>query len=291
MNRFIVLKLVALVTLVVLSAGIAPAQSLNWEGQTGIFATPLAYTAGSPKENFGKPVVGFHYLNLGNVIGNFTSISVTEGIAKRVEFGYTRTMLATGSNTALSPLWAGGFNIVHGKVDVVEENSFKQKWLPAISGGFVVRQGVQNVSGVLAGNKDVNNADMYFVATKTITQTKVVPILLNFGYKATNASIFGLTGTAPSYVGRMFGAAAFVLKGPAKSTLILATEFAQQPNQIKNLPGASIPTTLTYAVRIVPSEKAHFNVDLGVGQVANHIMPGVDLGIRKQFALGVAYAF
>jgi hypothetical protein len=291
MNGSLVQRFTAAAGLILLATTYTQAQSLNWEGQTGIFATPIAYTAGSPKANFGKPALGFHYLNLGNVIGNFTSISVTEGLAKHVEFGYTRTMLSSGSNAALSPLWAGGFNIIHAKVNVIGENTGKQNWLPAISGGFVVRQGVQNVSGVLAGNKDVNNADYYIVATKTITQTKPLPILLNFGYKGTNASIFGLTGTAPAYVGRMFGAAAFVVKGPAKSTLILATEFAQQPREIKNLPGAVVPTTLTYAVRIVPTERAKFNVDLGVGQVANHIMPGVDLGIRKQFALGVSYAF
>lgn len=281
----------AIVFIILFSSTPAAAQSLNWEGQTGVFATPFAYTAGSPKDNFGRPDVAFHFLNLGSVIGDFSSVSITEGLAGRIEFGYTRTMLDTGSNTALSPLWAGGFNIVHAKVNFLPENAAKQKWLPAISGGFVVRQGVQNVTGVLAGNKNSNNADVYVVATKTITQTKVVPVLLSFGYKATNASIFALTGTAPSYVGRAFGAAAFVIKGPAKSTLILATEFVQQPNQIKNLPGADIPTTLTYALRIVPSEKAKLNFDIGVGQVANHIMPGVDLGVRKQLALGASYAF
>ena len=75
---------------------------------------------------------------------------------------------------------------------------------------------------------------------------------MNLGYKATNASVFGLAGNAPGYTGRLFGAAAFVVKGPAKSTLIFGSEFAQQPQRVQNLPGADVPTTITYAARIVP---------------------------------------
>jgi len=126
--------------------GISAAQSLNWEGQTGVFVTPLAYTAAS------KPVVAYHYLDAGGVLGGFHTASVTEGLFGRVEFGYTRTFHQPGSTTGLSPLWDGGFNIVHGKVNVVRENAGKNKWLPAISAGFVARTQDRHVSGVL-GNR------------------------------------------------------------------------------------------------------------------------------------------
>ncbi len=269
-------------------AGIASAQSLNWEGQTGVFVTPLAYTAASPKTGLGKPVFAYHFLPAGPVLGDFHTASATVGLASRLEFGYTRTFHGLGSTPALSPLWSGGFNILHGKVNVVPENAAKQKWLPAISGGFVARTQVHHVSGVLA-NRDYTSADFYVVASKTITQTKKVPLVLNAGYKATNASVFGLAGVAPKYAGRAFGAAAFVVKGPAKSTLIFGSEFAQQPREIRNLPGAVIPTTLTYAARIVPREGSKFNVDFGVAQAAGKILPGVDVKVRHQFALGVSY--
>jgi hypothetical protein len=273
----------------VLMAGGAAGQSLNWEGQTGVFITPLAYTAASPKNSIGKPVFAYHFLNAGEVLGNFHTASVTVGVAGRAEFGYTRTFHQEGSTAGLSPLWDGGFNIVHGKVNLVGENSAKQKWLPALSAGFVARTEVRHVSGTLAG-KDYNSGDFYLVATKTVTQAKVVPIVLNLGYKATNSSIYGLAGTAPAYKGRAFGAAAFVFKGPAKSTLILASEFSQQPREIKNLPGAVVPTTITYAARIVPTEKSKFNIDFGITQAAGRILPGVDVKVRHQFALGVSYA-
>jgi len=71
----------------------ANAQSLNWEGQTGVFVTPLAYTAASPKGGIGRPIVAYHYLNAGEVLGGFHTTSVTAG---------------------LSPLWKGGFSIDFG---------------------------------------------------------------------------------------------------------------------------------------------------------------------------------
>ncbi|MGA2436217.1 MAG: hypothetical protein ABSG25_13150 [Bryobacteraceae bacterium] len=55
------------------------------------------------------------------------------------------------------------------------------------------------------------------------------------------------------------------------------------------MPGADVPTTITYAARIVPSPKAKFNVDFGVAQAAGKILPGVDLEARHQFALGISY--
>lgn len=269
--------------------GTADAQSLNWEGQTGVFVTPLAYTAASPKNSVGKPIVAYHYLDAGEVLGGFHTTSVTVGLAGRTEFGYTRTFHQLGDTAGLSPLWKGGFNIVHGKVNLVGENAGKQKWVPALSAGFVARTQVNHVSGVL-GHKKYNNGDFYVVATKTVTQVKGLPLVFNLGYKATNASVFGLAGNAPAYKGRLFGAAAFVLKGPAKSQLILGSEFAQQPREVRNLPGAIVPTTITYAARIVPlPERAKFNIDFGVAQAAGKILPGVDLKVRHQFALGISY--
>ena len=281
---------VGLLALLVLGASSTPAQSLNWEGQTGVFVTPLAYTAASPENNIGKPIVAYHYLDAGSVLGGFHTASVTAGALSRLEFGYTRAFHQEGGTAGLSPLWKDGFNIVHAKVNLVKENAGKNNWLPAISAGFVARSQVANVAGQLeTPTRTYNNADFYAVATKTITQTKTVPVLLSFGYKATNAQVFGLAGNAPGYKGRAFGAAAFVFKGPAKSTIILGSEFAQQPRDVRNLPGAIVPTTLTYAARIVPFAKSKFNIDFGIAQAAGKILPGVDLKARHQFALGISY--
>jgi hypothetical protein len=275
----------------------ASAQSLNWEGQTGVFVTPLAYAVPSTERGFGKPVVAYHYLDAGGVLGGFHQVSVTIGAFTRVEFGYTRNLHQDGSTAELSNLWGNGFNTFHGKVNVLREG---QSWLPALSVGFVARSQVHNVGGVLQ-NKDTTNEDFYVVATKTAMGIRKLPLVFNFGFKVTNASLLGLVGNAPSYQGRLFGAAAFALRGPGRSTILLGSEVLQEPRRVQDLPGIVVPTTITYAVRIVPSgalplhswgvESPRLTVDLGIAQAAGRVAPGINLQARHQFALGVSYGF
>ncbi len=265
------------------------AQNLALEGETGVFATPLAYTAASPRKSLGKPVIGFHFIDHGSVVGTFSEISVTEGAFGRLEFGYTRNLHSTGGDARLSPLWKNGFNIVHAKVNIVRENTGAHNWIPAISVGFLLRTQVHNVGGAIT-HQDTNNGDVYAVATKTITQVKL-PIILSAGARGTNAELWGIAGNASSFQARAFGAVGLQFKGPFKSTFVLASEASQQPRHPEQLPAAVIPTTTTYAARIVPFAERKFNVDVGVAQIANHIMPGVNLRSRHQFAMGISYAF
>ncbi|MBL8205501.1 MAG: DUF3034 family protein [Blastocatellia bacterium] len=279
----------SLVLVLMLSASTF-AQGLNWEGQTGAFITPFAYTSPSPADGIGHPNVAFHYLNAGSVIGNNFQASITVGLLGRTEFGYTRSFVAAGDH-ALSPLFKNGFNTVHGKVNFLPENVKKTKWVPGMSLGFVARSQVRRVGGAIKA-QDTTNGDIYLVATKVITQVPNLPILLNAGYKTTNASLFGLVGNASAWQGRAFGAAAFVLKGPAKkSQVIVGSEFAQQPRHIQDLPGAIVPTTMTYFARIVPNSEKPFNIDFGIAQAAGKIAPGVDVKARAQFAMGITYRF
>jgi hypothetical protein len=290
--------------LAILSFG-APAafaQALNWEGQTGIFVTPLAYVAPSADDGPGPPILAYHYLDAGKVLGGFHQLSITDAAFHRLEFGYTRNFHQAGSTPVLSNLWGDGFNAFHAKFNLLPENIAGHSWVPALSAGFIVRSQVRNVGGVM-NNQDTTNEDFYVVATKTITQVPKLPIVLDFGCKATNASLLGLAGNAPDYSGRLFGAAAFVFKGPAKSSLFLAVEAMQEPRHLEGLPTAVIPTTLTYAARIVPAgafpsihhgwgeQRPRLNFDIGVAQAAGTITPGVNLDIRHQLAIGVSYQF
>jgi hypothetical protein len=280
----------------------ASAQNLDWEGQTGIFVTPTAYIAPSGAKGFGLPIVAYHYLDGGQVLGGFNQVSITVGGFNRLEFGYTRDLHQEGSTTGLSNLWSSGFNIFHGKLSLLREKESRQGWLPSLSVGFVARTQVRNVGGVMQG-KDTTNADFYVVATKSVTQLKKLPLVFNLGYKATNASLLGLAGNAPAYKGRAFGAAAFVVKGPKRSTLVLGSELLQEPRNIEGLPTAVVPTTITYFVRVVPSgaffsggtgwsaERPKLSLDFGVAQVAGTIQPGVNLQARSQFAFGISYGF
>jgi hypothetical protein len=290
---------IVLVVIVVACAGsnTAFAQSLNWEGQTGVFVTPLAYSVSTGNATFSVPVVSYHYLYAGPVLGGFHQISATMGAFNRVEFGYTGSLHQDGNTAGLSTLWSRGFNTFHGKVNLLREH---RGGLPALSVGFIARTQVRNVGGVILG-QDTNNQDFYIVATKTITRIRKLPLVFNAGFKATNASLLGLAGNAPGYYGRAFGAAGFAFKGPGRSTILLGSEVMQEPRSIQGLPGAVMPTTITYAVRIVPSgalpihgwgvETPKLTIDLGLAQAAGNIMPGVDLQARHQFAFGISYGF
>jgi hypothetical protein len=271
-----------------LVGGVLRAQNLGLEGETGVFVTPLAYTVASPAKNLGMPVLGFHFLDAGSVIGTFSKISITEGAFGRVEFGYTRDVHTAADSPALSPLWHPGFNIAHGKVNLLGENAGKRNWVPAISVGFLVRTQVRNVGGVING-KDTRNGDVYIVASKTVTQIRGLPILLSGGLRGTNAELWGIGGNATRFQGRAFGAAVLVLKGPARSSVAFASEIAQQPPHPEHLGPAVIPTTLTYDVRVAPIPERKFNIDFGVAQIANHILSGADLKARHQVAMGISY--
>ena len=276
----------------------AQSQSLGYEGPTGIFVTPLASTAASPANGAGHPVIAYHVLAGGPVIGTWNTVSITEGFAKRVEFGYTREDHEAGKTAGLSPLWTDGLNIVHGKVNIVPENAGKTKWIPAISVGGILRTNDTNVGDGTNGQSK-SNGDIYLVATKVITQiSKKVPVLINAGVRGTNASLWGLGGNSPNFSARAFGALAFVFTGPGKSAIILASEVAQQPQTIKltSASGVSagafdIPTSIDYAVRVVPSPKHKLNVDFGILQAAGGIAPGVDLKARARAAFGISYGF
>jgi hypothetical protein len=278
-----------------LASHLAQAQSLGYEGPTGVFVTPLASTAASPAHGLGAPVIAYHVLAGGPVIGTFNTVSITEGLAKHIEFGYTREDHAAGSSATLSPLWTDGHNIFHGKVNIVSENAGKTKWVPAISIGGIVRTNDSNV-GDGTNKQSKTNGDIYAVATKIVTQTKKVPLVLSVGVRGTNSSLWGLGGNAPSFQARAFGAVGFVFTGPGKSAIILASEVAQQPKTILltaangSTSGAfDIPTSVDYAIRIVPSPKHKLNLDFGVLQAAGRIAPGVDLQARARFAFGISY--
>ena len=266
------------------------AQNIGWEGETGVFVTPLAYTVNSPAKGFSLPTVGFHYLATGNVIGDFYETSITMGALKRTEFGFTRNYHTKGGDANLSQLWSNGFNIAFGKVNIVPENWGKHNWLPAFSVGGTGRWGVENVGGAFT-HKKTSNGDVYGVGSKTILPNSKLPVILTGGVRGTNAELWGMGGNASKWEARAFGSAAFVVKLPNKATMVFASEVAQQPKHPEHFPNLNIPTTLTYAVRLLPAPEHKLAIDFGVAQIAGHVAAGTDLKARKQLGLQVTYGF
>ena len=280
------------------------AQHLTLEGQTGGFLTPTAYVVYSDKgKTFSHPAVGYHFINTSAVIGNIQTFSIEEGLANRAEVGYTRSYHTNGNSQLFSSLWnSNGMNIFNGKVVAIKDGQFRP-WVPGLAAGFVVRTGDHFVTGILDG-KTYTNEDLYASITKTWIKPPV-PFLINFGWKATNASIFGIGGQSTRFSGRLFGGVGIPLPGPWKTAIVPSAGFTQEPATSKNLgailypPGsrAHLPTTLDYAIRVSQKEHPHFAFDIGIGQVAGQIgttyitglgFVPVNLQARKVLGVGIS---
>ncbi len=300
-------------------AGQSHAQNLTLEGQTGGFITPTAYVVYSAEgKTFSHPAVGYHFVNSSAVIGAVHTFSIEEGIANRAEFGYTRSVHVKGDDPLFSRLWDySGMNIFNGKAVAVKDGQFGT-WMPGIGVGFVVRTNDRFVSGALdeafTGTlKNYTNGDVYVAATKTWLKPPV-PFLLNFGWKATNAVIYGLGGQATGFRGRLFGGLGIPLPGPMHTAIVPAVGFTQEPNEVVNLsailyppPGvAHIPTTIDYAVRVTQKDNPHFAFDIGFGHVAGtigntavptgvanppYILVPVDLKANAVLGTGLSYRY
>lgn len=282
--------------LLVLFLAPAARAQLNWEGQTGALLTPFAYTSNSSTHGLGRPEVAFHYMNAGPALGNEFQASITFGFMKIGEFGYTRSFNAQGSSSSLGPLFANGFNIYNIKLKLIPENWHGVKVMPAFAAAAVIRKQVRRLSEVKE-SEDTTCADFDLIATKTINELLRLPILLNFGVKLTNASLMGLAGDSPDWEFHTFGAAAFQVKIPRRSKLLLGMEYLQQPRRLKEVPGqffptsATVPTTLSYFVRLLPGADVPFNLDFGIVQLGGNLGTAWNIQARHQFTLGVSYRF
>lgn len=240
----------------------------------------------------------------------------------------------------ISQLWHyNGMNVFHGKVVAINDGQFGP-WTPGVAVGGVVRTNDKFVSGAayqqavelydqfcletrscspvaVPAAKSYTNGDVYLAATKTWAK-KPVPFLANIGWKATNASIYGIGGQSNRFIGRFFGGLGIPLPITHGIVAVPSAGFTQQPPTVKNLgpnPPAGIPlaagkadlpTTLDYAIRITQREKPHFAFDIGVGQVANNIgsiptptfLPApplvlipVNLNARHVVGMGISYRY
>ena len=256
--------------------------------------------------------------------------------------GSTATATAATVPLNLSQLWnANGMNVFHGKVVAINDGQFGP-WMPGVAIGGLVRTGDKFVTGeagpeavglydqfcintesctpvAIPAAKSYTNGDIYIAVTKTWAK-KPVPFLANFGWKATNATIFGIGGQSTRFGGRLFGGLGIPLPLGHGIVAVPSAGFTQEPGTSKGLgPNppvgiplvagkADLPTTLDYAVRITQRNKPHFAFDIGIGQVAGNIgtIPSptylpegypqvvyipVNLQARKVVGMGISYRY
>jgi len=249
---------------------------------------------------YGRAEVGYT-----RSIHQFGNSGPSTTVMANAVLGSTSSSTAVPVTPDFSQLWHfNGMNVFHGKVVAINDGQFGP-WTPGVAVGGVVRTNDRFVSGAavqeavqlydqfclqtstctpvaVPAAKSYNNGDVYIAVTKTWAK-KPVPFLANVGWKATNASIYGIGGQSNRFIGRFFGGLGIPLPITHGIVAVPSAGFTQQPPTVKGLGSnppngiplvagkADLPTTLDYAVRITQREKPHFAFDIGVGQVANNI--------------------
>jgi hypothetical protein len=266
----------------------------NIEGNGGVFSTLSAYIVNPPRdgEPIGRPSVGFSYVNLGHG-QNLEAITLTESPWKRLELGFgydsydlgdlPKDILAT-TTVNLDEQSVALYNF-NARLQVLKENEFEQKWLPALTAGAHLKYNNtcsslnSQLGGALSGSGITGNTGVDFTlyASKLLTFLPR-PVLVELGGRATRGVELGLVGFTDDY--------SFLFEGNVgvflTDRLILAAEYRQQPNEYspiavggQDLVGAS-GDWWTIDVAYIVSKNLTLAAGYGhFGQVLNHEANGV----------------
>jgi len=185
---------VLVVLVIAASAGSAYA-ALNFDGQTGVFLAPLAFTG-----PVSRVEVSTHSVNMDN-LGTIATYNVSYGLRKNIEIGFTK--------------------IANGVSGLSDQNNLLLKWQfadekptqPAAAAWIVQRHLVTG---------DQNATDLGLSLTKCFTVAKRA-LVLNVGARSTKAVGLGLFGISPDRETKIEGAAAYFVT----PKLAVATEFQQ----------------------------------------------------------------
>jgi len=267
------------------------AQALNMDGQSGIFFQPWADVVPSAGGKFGGPTVSFHIVSAGPVAGAYLNVGIEEGFGNWLEFGFARNNHTDGGYPAISPLFNfAGMNIFNVKAKVLSANSHGRKYLPAISVGGVLRTNDPFVSQAVV-HKNATNGDIYLVGSKLFVFGNKFAFLLNGGVRGTNAEKYGYGGNTLNWQARAFGGIAFPI--PIKKLVVIAPTFEidQEPEKIKYVPTATLPTDLIYAVRISHALDSRWSFDIGTGHVGATLGPGINIKVNNALAFAADFRF
>ena len=282
-------RLFALIMIV--APGLMHSQSLNMDGQSGLFFQPSADVVPAAPRRFNAPTLGVHIVDAGPVAGDYFNAGIEEGFGNWLEFGYTRSNHTDGGDPSLSSLFNfAGMNIINAKVKLIPSGYHKHKWVPALAVGGVLRTNDPFVTQIFA-HKNGTNGDIYWVATKLFVIGGKFAFLVNAGARGTNAEKYGYGGNTVNWQARGFGAISFPVP-IARAVVISPTfEIDQEPREIKYVPGASAPTDLIYALRISRLPDSAWSIDVGTGHVGANIAPGINVKANNAVAFGFNYRF
>jgi hypothetical protein len=164
------------------------------QGSGGLGYNPLAYTAGryvasetnSLSEWVSLPQAGLWYVHFYDENVNWTAVSASFSIAKRLELSYGHGYISNvdGDDT----IYSHNLGL---KLLLLKENDFETAWVPAFSvGGKWKHTSTELLKGLGVRKQGM---DAYLVATKMITQTPL-PVLLSAGALLSDEIVCGALG-------------------------------------------------------------------------------------------------
>ncbi|MEI6034585.1 MAG: DUF3034 family protein [Verrucomicrobiae bacterium] len=227
----------------------APLPLHQIEGNGGVLTTLSAYIVNPPRngEAVGRPALGAGFISLGSGRA-LVPATLTWSPHERIELGYGFDWYSIGSLSGAIHDATGislgttsvGLHNFNARFQLLKENEFNQKWLPAVTAGvhYKVNNGISQINKELGGaltsiglgyNQGV---DFTLYASKLLTFLPR-PVLLNAGGRATRAAELGLLGFSDQYSIVFEGNVAIFLT----DWLILAGEYRQQPNNYTTIPG------------------------------------------------------
>ena len=267
------------------------AQSLTMDGESGIFLQPLAEVVPSPEHKFGGPTVSFHAVDAGPVAADYINVGVEEGFGNWLEFGFTRAQHTNGADPTVSPFFNfTGMNIFNFKAKLLPSNYVGHKHLPTISLGGVLRTNDPYVVQAVK-HQNATNGDVYLVGTKLFLVGKKFGFVGSAGVRGTNAQKYGYGGNTLEWQALAFGGVAFPI--PIKNFLLItpAFEVDQEPQTIKYVPTARLPTDLIYAVRFSRLPDSKWSIDIGTGHLGASLAPGINIKANNALAIAANYRF
>jgi hypothetical protein len=260
------------------------------EGNGGIFSTLSAYIVNPPRDGelLGRPSLGFAFVNLGHG-QDLYALTATESPWKRLELGFgynnlnlgdlpTDILQATG--VKLSDQNVGLYN-ANARLQVLAENEFNQKWIPALTFGthFKYNNTYNTIDDELGGAlnsigvTDNSDVDFTLYASKLLTFLPR-PVLIELGGRATKGVWNGLLGFTPDYQLLFEGNIGIFVT----DNLILAAEYKQQSTDYQAIGGLIGKASDWWTLDAAYIVNKHFTVAAGYGHfgtVLNHQANGV----------------
>jgi hypothetical protein len=182
------------------------------EGYGGGAITPTAYlvNAGPKDELFGRPSIAGTYLWIGHG-KNLETASITETLFGRLELGYGFNRFGigdlrgaiqqnTGVDVGQNEVYLHNFNA---RFLAIEENSFNQEWLPAVTAGvqYKYNDGINSIDNKLGGAltnnfglSDNQGVDVTLTASKTFGNVFGRPLIVSAGLRNSSAAWIGYLG-------------------------------------------------------------------------------------------------